>query len=575
MATLHGTKVITETLKRAGITTIFGIPGHTIHHLADEFFRDEAFRLVFPKTEYGGTFMSYGFNKARGRVASACIWHIAGAPYSAPAIHAAYDDSIPLLVIYGQAESWFKGRDPIQGSDKMLETFGPIAKFSHKVEKAALLHQVLRQAIISASSGRLRPSVIEIPADVQQDSTDAKISDIRIPTPPSADPLAVKEACEILLKAEKPVIIAGGGAATSGASQEVSELAEHLCAPVVYGARAGKGVVADLHPLCFGPTGNVAWPIGNSALEESDCWLAIGTSFSQYATAIWTLKKPETVIQIDIDPSEMGKTFSPTLGMIADAKAASSQMNAYLRGKGRKRDYKSNPRYADLARRKDEWIGELDVMMSSSVTPINSWRIVKEMRASLPENGTVVTDVGQHQHWIARGFYARSPSDVLFDSRWIVLGFGVPAALGAKLAYPDRPVICFVGDGGLYYSIPELATAVSENIPITIVVENNGYYNSNKAVQDFFFGKRHAFTELPKQTDFVAVAKGFGMKAERVERPEEIGPAIQRGLETGPYLIDISVDPNQPTKLARQQMFRMDWDIANKPIVVDGNPFWE
>ncbi|HZW58291.1 MAG TPA: thiamine pyrophosphate-binding protein [Nitrososphaerales archaeon] len=573
--TMHGTKVITETLKRAGINTIFGLPGHTVHHLADEIYRDGSFRLVSPRTETGGTFMSYGFNRASHRLASACVWHIAGAPYSMPAVHAAFDDSVPLLVMYGQAESWFKGRDPIQASDHMLDSFYPIAKFTHKIEKAGLIHQALRQAILAASSGRQRPSVIEIPTDIQQDSTEAKVSDIVWPSPPSADPKSIELACKYLSQASMPVLISGGGAAASQASGPMLELAELLCAPVVYGARAGKGVIPDLHPLCFGPTGNVAWPIGNAVLEESDCWLAVGTSFSQYGTALWTLKKPANVLQIDIDAHEIGKIFSPAVGIVADAKLALDQMVSVFKAQGRDRNYDGNQRFPELRQRKEKWLGELNSMMSSSAKPINSWRIVKEMRSHLPPNGTVVTDVGQHQHWIARGFYSSTPDDVLIDSRFIILGFGVSAALGVKLARPERPVIAFVGDGGLYYSIPEFATAVSEKIPIVIVVENNGYYNSNKAVQDFVFGKRHAFSELPTSTDFVQVAKGFGMGGEVVEDPANIGPAIKRGLEKGPYLIDVKVDPMQPTKLSRQPMFRNEWDISSKPIVVEGNQFWE
>jgi acetolactate synthase-1/2/3 large subunit len=288
----------------------------------------------------------------------------------------------------------------------------------------------------------------------------------------------------------------------------------------------------------------------------------VGSSFSQFSTGIWTLKPPESLIHIDIDPYEIGKLISAKVGIIGDARAVLRQMLSYLETKVSKQDFRLHGRFPEIERRRKEYLDTQTPLFESDAKPIHPMRIMKELRDALPDNAIITADSGQNAHWVKRGFMARGPRTTIIDSRYAILGFGFPAALGAKLARPDVPVVCFTGDGGFYYHAMELSTAVEQNIPVVVVIDNNGFYNSNKSLCDIYYEGRRIWVDLPK-TNWVGLAKSLGANGERVDNPGDIGAAIRRGIASGqPYVIDVATDPQVYPKRSMGQTHRMRWDIA-------------
>lgn len=542
MPSMSGAKAAVEALKLNDVRLVLGMTGHTVMEVADELAKDGSIRTVYPRTETSGTYMAYGYNRVKGGPHAVCLWHVAGMPHAAPGVITAYADSVPMVVIGGNVTSDAIGRKDFQDTPS-AEIYAPITKWSYRVRRTDEIPEVLTKAFIVAGTGRPRPVVIDVPFDRFVEKAEMRIpSKVVIPAPPSGDPQAVRKACELLLAAKRPVLLAGGGVVTANACDELRRLAELLSIPVSSGRSGSKGVMSEDHPLALGTCGSFGWKIANEYLQEADCWCAIGCTFSQIAMQDWSVKPPETLIHIDIDPLEIGKIYKPTIGILGDARLVLAQMLEHLSARAEKKDYRGHPRYREIEERKEKWLAELDGKTASDAKPINPFRVMREINAVLPPDGIVTGGAGNNGEFAVHALRSFNPRNFLLSQKYSAVGCSFPIALGAKLAAPDKPVVCIEGDGGLHYNVTELATAVMEKIPVVLVVMNDGYLNANRQIADVLFEGKQVWTKL-NNPDWVAVARAFGAHGERVEDPGDIRPALTRGLGSDvPYVIDLIVD---------------------------------
>lgn len=554
---MSGAQALVETLKANKVDLVLGLTGHTVMEVADALAKDGSIKNVYTRTETNGTYMAYGYNRIKGSAKSVCVWHVAGVTYAAPAVLSAYMDSVPLVIVGGNVTSDGKGKQAFQETPT-IDVFSSISKWAFRIERADQIPWAASRAIHEANSGRPGPTVLDVPFDKFVDKAEMKI-----PTPtswerPSGDPQAVKKACDALLMAKKPLLIAGGGAAISAAEEEVRRLAELLCIPIVMGRSSSKGIVSEEHPLSLGTTGSFGWKVANEFLQEADCWCAVGATFSQIAMQDWTVKPPETLIQIEIDPGELGRIYPPTIGIVGDAKAVLSQMIEYLEKKVPKKDFKENPRYQEIKERKEKWLAELNSKCSPDTKPVNPYRVMKEINALLPPEGIVVGGAGNCGEFAVHAIISRRPRTFLLSQKYSAVGASFPIAVGAKLAAPQSPVIDVEGDGGFHYSCSELAVAVMEKIPVIVVVMNDGYYNANRHIADRLFERRQVWTKL-NNPDWVMLAKSFGAEAERVEDAATFRAALKRAMKSEvPYVIDTVIDGAVPAPVTGK-LWKIRW----------------
>jgi acetolactate synthase-1/2/3 large subunit len=541
---MSGARAVVETLKANGVRLVIGMTGHTVMEVADELAKDGAIRAVYPRSETNGTYMAYGYNKIKNAPQAVCLWHVAGVPHAAPGVITAYADSVPMLVIGGNVTSDAVGKKDFQDTPS-AEMYAPITKWSYRVRRPAELPGALSKAFALTSTGRPRPVLLDVPFDHFVEKIDAEVAgNAVLASPPAGDPQAVRRACELLSAAKRPVILAGGGVVTAGASEELRQLAELLCVPVSSGRSASKGVLSEDHPLALGTSGSFGWPIANEYLQEADCWCAIGCTFSQIAMQDWSVKPPATLIHVDIDPQEIGKIYQPTIGIVGDARLVLRQMLEYFEARAAKKNYREHPKFRAINERKETWLAALDEKVASNAKPISPFRLMKEINAVLPPDGIVTGGAGNNGEFAVHALKSFQPATFLLSQKYSAVGCSFPIALGAKLAAPDRPVICIEGDGGLHYNVTELATAVMEKIAVVLVVMNDGHLNANRQIAGVLFEGKQVWTRL-NNPDWVALAKSFGADGERVEDPAEIQPALRRGLNSKlPYVIDLIVDPD-------------------------------
>ena len=258
----------------------------------------------------------------------------------------------------------------------------------------------------------------------------------------------------------------------------------------------------------------------------------------------WSVKPPETVIHIDIDPQEIGRIYRPTLSIIGDARLVLTQMLDHFRANAGGKDYRQHPRFREIKERKDRWIAELDAKTASNAKPIDPFRLMREINAALPPDGIVTGGAGNNGEFAVHALKSFQPATFLLSQKYSAVGCSFPIALGAKLAAPERPVVCIEGDGGLHYNVTDLATAVIEKIPVVLIVMNDGHLHANPPIANVLFEGKQVWTRL-NNPDWVALARSFGAGGERVEDPADIAPALRRGLNAGaPYVIDLIVDPD-------------------------------
>lgn len=556
---LTGGQIIVECLIREGVTHVFGIPGHGDTALMDAFVdRKDDIRLLPAMHEQNASHMADGFYRATGKVAGVVTSIGPGATNTLTGIATAFADSLPQIVITGGVHTYMMGRGVLQEldrphADNFPRMAEPVVKRWFNPSHVAQLPNMMEQAFNAMLEGRKGPVLLNVPQDVQAETASVTIEDAskrRTGARLFGDPDYVGRAVDLLLSAERPVLLAGGGVISAEATDELKAIAEFLGAPVTT-SFMGKGAFPEDHALFACACGDLGSIPGNAMTRSADVLLAIGCRFSDRITSSYkqgiTFDIPKTrLIQVDLDGFEIGKNYPVEVGILGDAKAVLGQILAGLKARGKPRDYKASAQFKELEERKVEWEAFLKPLRTANVQPMTASQVLVEARKALPRNTIVVTDSSNPQNQVFNEFPVYGPRQHITPGGMSGIGFALPAAIGAKLGQPDTPVCAIFGDGAFLQTGTELATAAMLGANAIFLVINNGGWGAIRNLQLNMFGEDREiitnFTTPDGQSwmaDAAGVAKSLGCAAERVTDPAEIGPAIKRALASGrPYLID-------------------------------------
>jgi len=522
MEKITGARAVVECLKKEGVEVIFGIPGGANMPIYDEIFLSDI-RHILARHEQGAVHMAEGYARASGKVGICMATSGPGATNLITGIADAYMDSVPIICITGQVPTQFIGTDAFQETDVVGITT-PITKHNYLVKDVRDLPRVFKEAFHIASTGRPGPVVIDLPKDVLNDRAEFSYSEtihLRGYRPTyRGHPLMIKKAAELIMNAEAPVILAGGGVIHSGATEELITLAEMMGIPVAT-TLMGKGAFPENHPLSLGMVGMHGSKYANYAVMEADLILAVGVRFSDRTTGRYETWAPNAKkIHIDIDPAEIGKNIEVDIPIVGDAKNVLREIIKKL-----------TPR---INREWLERVAQLKqtypMTFEDSDTELKPQYVIKMLNELVPD-AIITTEVGQNQMWSAMLWKALRPRTFITSGGLATMGFGFPAALGAKVAKPEETVIDIAGDGSFVMTCQELATSVTEDIPVIVAILNNGYLGMVRQWQQIFHEGRYSEVDLGGVPDFVKLAEAFGAEGIRVTRKEDVEDAIKEALQ--------------------------------------------
>jgi acetolactate synthase-1/2/3 large subunit len=547
---MKGAEALLKSLKEYEVRHIFGLPGDTSVPLYDALYemRSEIGHIM-TRDERGASFMADAYARVSFRPGVCDAPSGGGALYMLPGIAEAYGSSIPVVAITTDIPAGETGKGTLTELDQQA-LFAPITKWTVLVTDSRRIPEMVRKAFRVATGGRPGPVHLGIPKDVLEGKVEAEIrAETECSTYPSRrthpDPTAVAKAADLLVRAGRPVMVVGGGAVVSQAWGEVAELAELIGFPVGT-TLTGKGAVREDHPLSLGVVGdNGARPYANRVVEEADLVLFVGCKTGSVSTRRWRIPRPGTrIVQIDVDPTEVGKNFETEVGVVGDAKFALRDLIDRAKTVLKRRAIKNVSRVAEIRAFAKEWLDQVAPKMRSESIPIKPQRVMKELRETLPKDSLVVADAGTGTSFGAAYLDNLQPgrSFICFRAHG-GLGYAVPGAIGAKLAAPHRTVIGLSGDGGFAFSVGELETARRAKIPFTVIVFNNGSFGWIKTLQRLYYGERYMSVDF-SDLDYAKVARSFGCRGIRVERPNEVREALKTAFSSGePTIIDIVVEP--------------------------------
>lgn len=532
---ISGAKIIMETLIEQGCDTVFGYPGGQVINIFDELYQyRDKINHVLTAHEQGASHAADGYARATGKVGVVIATSGPGATNLVTGIATAHLDSVPLVAITGNVPCSLLGRDSFQEVDIMGITM-PITKHNFIVKDVTKLADTLRLAFKIAKSGRPGPVLVDIPKDIQinQCEFESKTPEESYPIQ-SADENKLRQAAELISQAKRPYIYCGGGVISSGASDEVISLAEKIDSPIGC-SMMGLSAIPDDHPKFLGMQGMHGRYASSVAENEADLIIAAGARFSDRATGNTSkFAVGAKIIHIDVDNAEINKNIHAYLGIEGDIKDTLSRLVNMV-------EEKKNPEWSSRTKEL-KMIGNNCISSKTALTPYN---IIDIISSKADDDTVIVTDVGQHQMWTAQRYPFKKPRTFISSGGLGTMGFGMGAAIGANIATGKKSVL-ITGDGSFGMNLNELATAVSNNIPMIIVIMNNGVLGMVRQWQTLFFDKHYSNTTLNRKTDFVKLAEAFGAKGIRVDTPEAFESAFKAAYaENAPFVIDRAVDCNE------------------------------
>lgn len=538
---MTGAQIVIETLVEQGCDVLFGYPGGQVINLFDELYRSRnRIRHILTAHEQGAAHAADGYARATGKVGVVMATSGPGATNLVTGIAAAYLDSVPMVAITGNVPCSQIGRDSFQEVD-IVGVSMPVTKHNFIVKRVDELAETIRAAFQIAKSGRPGPVLVDIPKDVQEAVCDHTpythpIEPDRIR--PASDE-RLRKAAKMLAEARRPYIYFGGGVIAGNASAELIALAEKLDAPMGC-SLMGLSAVPSLHPLFLGMQGMHGHFASSAAEDAADLVLALGVRFSDRATGEQgRFSAHFNIIHIDIDGAELNKNISAALTIRGDLKDALKRLYELV-------ERRHNPAWRkQIDRLRQEETARtayshalLEKKLCDSENYLTHYQIIDAVSAAAPADSVIVTDVGQHQMWTAQRYPLRQPRSFLTSGGLGAMGFGLGAAIGANIATGRRAVL-FTGDGSFGMNLNELATAVSEQTDVTVIIMNNGALGMVRQWQTLFFDSRYFGTTLNRQTDFVKVAEGFGASGARASTPVQLSDALHRAFsQSGPFVID-------------------------------------
>jgi acetolactate synthase-1/2/3 large subunit len=532
---MRAANAIVKAFESEGVKHVFGIPGGAIIEVYDALY-DSSIHHILTRHEQAAVHAADGYARASGKIGVAFATSGPGATNTVTGIATAYMDSSPVIVMTGQVPRSLIGNDAFQEADITGITM-PITKHNYIITDPTELLPTIKEAFHIAPTGRPGPVLIDVPKDITA-------AEIEYNYPSKANlpgykpklrghPKQIRRAAELIMEAERPVILAGGGVIISNSSQELIKLAETIPAFVVT-TLMGKGAFPENHPLCLGFAGMHGSKYANYALTECDLVIAVGTRFSDRTTGnVESFAPYAKIIHIDIDPAEIGKNVRVDVPIVGDAKEILKEILKIVRFRKRK----------EWEEKVDSWRRKypLKYKQGGKLRP----QFVIEKIFELQPDSIVTTEVGQNQMWAAQYFKTKYPRQFISSGGLGTMGFGFPAAIGAQMAFPERNVVDIAGDGSFLMNIQELATCVDFNIPVKIAIMNNQFLGMVRQWQELFYGERYSATCLRcKDLKFDRIAEGFGGVGMVVERPSEVEEALKEAFEVRdrPVVIDFRID---------------------------------
>lgn len=543
MVEMIGAKALIASLEKEGVDIVFGLPGGANLPIYDELV-DANFRHILVRHEQAAAHMADGYARIK-RKAGVCIATSGpGATNLITGIATAHADSIPMVAITGQVPVAMIGKDAFQETD-IIGISNPCTKYAFQPRKAIDIPEVIKKAFYITESGRPGPVLVDIPKDVQQEKAEIEFPElIKVRGyKPAFDPdlSQIEKAINLIMKAEKPIIMAGGGVILSGAFNELQALAEILMCPVVTTFK-GKGAFPENHPLAMGPIGMHGHAEANKIIIEADCIIAIGARFSDRSVGRFDeFGKGMSIIHLDVDPAEIGKNKSVDVAVVGDVKSSLRTLVKMLTTKGIRKD----PENSWLKRRK-ELIEYYTSTIKDYSREITAKKTLKKLRELLPSEAIVTTEVGQCQMWASLHFDVITPGTFFSSTGLGTMGFGFPASIGAKAAKPDVPVIDIAGDGSFNMTENSLAVSVLEKLPVIVFLLNNYMLGMVAQWQRTFYNRRYMGVQQNRCPDYVKLAESYGAQGIRVQTMNELDKAIKAGISSDvATVIDIPIDPEE------------------------------
>jgi len=544
---LSGAEILVRSLKDEGVEFLFGYPGGAVLHIYDALYRQDDVKHILVRHEQGATHAADGYARATGKPGVVLVTSGPGATNAVTGIATAYMDSIPMVVITGQVPSAVIGSDAFQEVDAVGIT-RPCVKHNFLVKDVAKLAETIKKAFYVATTGRPGPVVIDVPKDMTDPA-------IKIPyhypdkvTMRSYQPTVkghsgqIKRAVDLLLSAKKPMIYSGGGVVLGNASEELRSFVRHLGYPITQ-TLMGLGAYPASDQQNLGMLGMHGTYEANMAMHDCDVLIAIGARFDDRVTGKIAEFCPDAkIIHIDIDPSSISKTITVDIPIVGDVSGVLQEMNHLLL------TGKKEPKKKALA----EWWNTINGWRatncmnfdrnSDQIKPQHAIELLHEITGG---DAYITSDVGQHQMWAAQYYGFEKPNRWINSGGLGTMGFGLPAAMGVQLAYPDATVACVTGEGSIQMCIQELSTCLQYGLPIKIIALNNRYLGMVRQWQEFFYENRYSSSYMESLPDFVKLAESYGHVGIRVERPEDLRPAMERAFAMKDRLVFLDIVTDQ------------------------------
>jgi len=537
-----GARSLVEALKIEGVEVVFGIPGGAIMPVYDELL-GSGIRHILARHEQSAAHMADGYARVSGRPGVVMATSGPGATNLVTGVATAYMDSAPMVAITGQVPTHLIGTDAFQEIDT-VGIFSPITKYQFQPRRPSEVPYSVKAAFYLASTGRTAPVLIDLPKDVQMREEEVVFpAEVHIPGyRPSYDPRPadIAKAVDLIVNSERPVLLAGGGVIKSDACDLLVAVAELLNAPVAT-TLMGKGSIPENHPLALGPIGMHGTYQANKVIMEADLVVCFGARFSDRSTMNASeFSKERKIIHFEADPTEIGKNIKPYHYVLGDLRKSLTIMLDILRGKATKRqDSVWYRRWMELKEAYEDKI-------FGAIGEFTSPRIIRRIRDILPPYAIVTTEVGQHQMWAELHYKVLKPRTFITSGGLGTMGFGFPAAIGAKLAKPWVPVLDIAGDGSFLMTSDSLATSVQEEIPVVVCVFNNSCLGMVAQWQRTFYGGRYSGVWLGSKPDLVQLAKSYGAEGVRVNGMEDFEKALKEALKSEvTTVIDIPISPEE------------------------------
>ena len=529
-----GSDLVLETLRDLGIDTIFGYPGGAVLPFYDAIYNFKGIRHILGRHEQGCLHEAEGYAKSTGKLGVAVVTSGPGATNAITGIADAMSDSVPLLVFTGQVARAGIGKDAFQEADIVGITM-PITKYNYQVRETADIPRIITEAVHIATTGRPGPVVIDLPKDVSALETDFIYSpEVNLPSyQPTLEPndMQIKKILKQLSKAKKPVLLAGGGISYAEAAAELNEFAERYQIPVVT-SLLGQGTIATSHPLFLGMGGMHGSFAANIAMTEADFMISIGCRFDDRLTGNpKTFAKNAKVAHIDIDPAEIGKIISADIPVVGDAKKALQMLLA------EPTVYNNTEKWIEKVTKDKNRVRSYD----KKERVVQPQAVIERIGELTNGDAIVVTDVGQHQMWTAQYYPYQNERQLVTSGGLGTMGFGIPAAIGAKIANPDKEVVLFVGDGGFQMTNQELAILNIYKVPIKVVMLNNHSLGMVRQWQESFYEGRTSESVFDTLPDFQLMAQAYGIKNYKFDNPETLAQDLEVITEDVPMLIEVDI----------------------------------